>query len=98
MIYSSKVIKLCKDKRSDEIVFGRSNKTVYERSDETMYEKNDETMYRKSDETMYGKSDETLYEKSDKTIEKVIRLHKDKRVISCVYVIKGGSGATPPAS
>ena len=50
-------------------------------------------MYEKSDDT-----DETLYKKSDKTIEKVIRLHKDKRVISCVYVIKGGSGATPPAS
>ena len=39
-----------------------------------------------------------LYEKSDKTIEKVIRLHKDEGIISCVYVIKGGSGATPPAS
>ena len=63
------------------------------KSRKTMYEKSDETMYEKSDDP-----DETLYEKSDKTIEKVIRLHKDKRIISCVYVIKGGSGATPPAS
>ena len=47
---------------------------------------------------LYEKSDETLYKKSDKTIEKMIRLHKDKRVIRCVHVIKGGLGATPPAS
>ena len=39
-----------------------------------------------------------LDEKSDKTIKKVIRLHKDECIISCVYVIKGGLGATPPAS
>ena len=39
MMYSNKIRKLCKDKRSDEIVFGRSNKIVYERSDKTMYEK-----------------------------------------------------------
>ena len=31
-------------------------------------------------------------------IEKVIRLHKDEGIISCVFVIKGGLGATPPAS
>ena len=47
---------------------------------------------------LYMKKVMRLYEKSDKTIEKVIRLHKDEGIISCVYVIKGGLGATPPAS
>jgi len=39
VVYSNKVIKLCKDKRSDEAIYEKNDETVYRKSDETTYEK-----------------------------------------------------------